>query len=232
MAAFVFNIKNKLNQSLVLFTLFLILTLFSSTALYADLIIGNTAKSTERLGNFTGEFTYHYDTSTKAELNVRLTNTSPADNGGYLTGFVFNNPNNYITGVTLTGSNSNFKLLGAPSFKDSINAAPFGNFDIGAALGGDFLGGGSPKNGIPAGGSANFYFAITGSNLDKLNAGSFLGATNSNGDFSAARFRGFENGGSDKVPASPNPVPIPPTVYLLGAGLFGVGFIRKRVRKS
>lgn len=40
-----------------------------------------------------------------------------------------------------------------------------------------------------------------------------------------------KTGGLQNV-LTPNPVPIPPTAWLMGAGLFGVGFVRKRVRKS
>ena len=113
-----------------------------------------------------------------------------------------------------------------------MNVSPFSVFDIGAALDGDFLSGGSPTKGIPVGGTASFYFALTGSNLDKLNVSSFIGATHHNGEFFVALFRGFENGGSDKVPVSPSPVPIPPTVYLLAAGLLVVTIVRKKVKKK
>ena len=40
------------------------------------------------LGRFTGEVTYTATSDTKATLSVKLTNTSPQANGGYLTGFV------------------------------------------------------------------------------------------------------------------------------------------------
>ena len=49
------------------------------------------------LGSFVGDISYN---PTNAELTVELTNTSPVDNGGYLTAFAFNNPSDSITSIT------------------------------------------------------------------------------------------------------------------------------------
>src|SRR5262245_37099804 len=110
------------------------------------------------LGHFEGTFTYSPTDATHATLTVALTNPSPPANGGFLTGFVFNNPTDDITGVTFTSSKSAFKLLGGTHFDNGINGAPYGVFDIGAALGGDFLGGGKPTDGIGVGKTATFVF--------------------------------------------------------------------------
>ena len=83
-------------------------------------------------GIFEGSITYNCEqASGEGTLIVELTNTSPADNGGYLTGFAFNNPGGCVAGVTF--SDADFELLGAPSFADGVSAVPLGHFDIGAA---------------------------------------------------------------------------------------------------
>jgi hypothetical protein len=171
-------------------------------------LTGNPSASTSNLANFTGSLTYTdsiISPATSATLQISLTNTTSVAQGGFLTGFVFNNPGNSITGVSLSGTNTNFKLLGGTTFNNTINGAPFGTFDIGAALGGKFLGGGSPNGGIPVGGTDTFTFSLTGTGLNTLDATSFQNElSNSPGgggaQFFVARFRGLV-GGSDKVPA-------------------------------
>lgn len=197
---------------------------------YADTFTGDTSRSTGKLGDYIAEFTYSLFSPTAAELDVTLKNISPASNGGYLTGFVFNNPNNFITNVSLAASNTFFSLLGSPSFKDSISASPFGRYDIGAALGGNFLGTGNPTKGIAVGQSASFDFTITGKGLDQLSAGSFVQTKSNEGEFFIARFRGFNNGGSDKVPGGgPTGVPEPNIIYLLLFGIIGLTIFRKKL---
>jgi hypothetical protein len=170
-------------------------------------IYGDTANSTSNLGDFTGTLNYVVTDSGHAQLIVSLTNTSPAANGGFLTAFVFNNPGDLITGVSLTD----------PAFKatlanDAINGSPFGQFDIAASIAGNpkssFTDGGNPSSGIGVGQSDTFTFDLTGSNLDSLTTASFLaelsgGPGDGSGDeWFVARFRGFLNGGSDKVPGT------------------------------
>ncbi|WP_207191890.1 hypothetical protein, partial [Paracraurococcus ruber] len=158
------------------------------------------------LGSFTGTLTYNASSDTQATLNVSLSNTSPTANGGYLTAFVLNNPGG-ITGVALTSAPNNFwSVLGLTN--NGVNAAPYGQFDFGASTGNGFEGGGQPSRGIATGASGSFAFSLTGSGLLSLSDTTFL-TTLSSGpgigqgaeDF-VARFRGFENGGSDKVPNS------------------------------
>ncbi len=199
---------------------------------YADTFTGDTSRSSERLGDFIAEFSYRFFSPTSAELDVNLKNTSPSGNGGFLTGFVFNNPNNFITKVSLSGSNSFFELLGGKSFKDTISASPFGKYDVGAALGGDFLGGGNPTKGIGVGGNANFAFTLTGKNMDQLNTGSFMQAKSDEGEFFVTRFKGFMDGGSDKVPGNAVAVPEPSVIFLLLSGLAGLVIYRKKLRNQ
>jgi hypothetical protein len=184
------------------------------------------------LGTFTGSLEYVDTDATSATLNVSLTNTSPAANGGFITAFVFNNPSDLISDVSLTTATGLTTLLGGPNFNDkAITAVPFPNFDIGASVGGDnstgFEAGGSPTDGIGVGSTGTFSFALTGTNLDTLDTNSFVNATvhdNVYGDiFMLVRFRGFENGGSDKC--TTDVVPLPAALPLFGTGLLGLGLL-------
>jgi hypothetical protein len=197
----------------------------------AALITGNGL-----LGHFEANVTYSAANSTSATLTVELFNTSPAANGGYLTAFIFNNPGNFISDVSLSTTDSDFSLLGGPSFDNSIGGSPFGLFDIGVSTGGGFEGGGPPSNGIGVGNSATFTFSLTGANLDTLTVASFLNELSAPpGDGKGyqafvARFRGFNDGGSDKVPGhAPEP-----TALMLGGlgvlGLLGYGWRRRTDR--
>ena len=106
-----------------------------------------------------------------------------------------------------------------------------------------------PNGGIPAGGSATFTFSLTGSGLDALTTASFLAALSSpegqdlTPAFFVARFRGFPNGGSDKVPGQSSGgggggggiqnVPEPGTMTLAALGIasaLGYGWRRRRAR--
>ncbi|MBX3357933.1 MAG: hypothetical protein KF745_05850 [Phycisphaeraceae bacterium] len=154
--------------------------------------------STEGLGRFTGELKYTPGSETSGLLSVMLTNTSPAANGGFITGFVFDIPSSDLNaGASLSSADFPFTQLTGP------NAAPFGTYDAGAAIGGNFLGGGNPHPGIGVGQTGLFQFQITGSDAGQLTESSFLTAGAPYGFI--VRFRGFENGGSDKVPAVPAP---------------------------
>jgi hypothetical protein len=215
----------------------------------AEPISGSAGLS--NLGSFTGDFTYTPLNSNSATLDIVLNNTSVLANGGYLTAFVFNNPDHSITGGTLSSSNSNFHLLGGSSYSGGISAPPFGKFDLGASITGQFLGGGSPKGGIPAGGSATFTYSLTGHGLDALNTASFFAARSSpesqdlDPAYFVARFRGFKNGGSDKVPGQASgggggtggieSAPEPGTMTLAGIGIasaLGYGWSRRRARRG
>jgi hypothetical protein len=184
------------------------------------------------LGDFTGTFIYKSIDASESTIEIELTNTSPMSNGGYLTAFAFNLPSDYITGVSLESSDDDFGLLGGPDFYDDVKGVPYGYFDIGASVTNQFLGGGAPSPGIPVGVTETFKFTLYGDDLDMLDLDSFLdemsaGASPGKGSqFFLARFRGFDDGGSNKTPG--RVVPVPGALWLLGAGLIGLaGFRRK-----
>ena len=112
-------------------------------------------------------------------------------------------------------TNAAFLDCGSP-----VSAAPFGSFVAGAALGGDWLGGGSPNAGIAIGASATFNFTISGS-AALLGALTAEDVFNDENDRSmVVRFRGGVGGWSDKVLGCAQPAP--GAVALLGvAGMFG-----------
>ncbi len=212
----------------------LIFLLGTATSSMAVPIFGNSSTGgLEGLGSFTGDFIYNTSSATNATLNVTLTNTSPLANGGYLVGFAFNNPGNYITSASLSSTDSDFGLAGGSTYNNNIKAVPFGYFDIGATLGGDNNLGkcnGDPKPGIYAGNTETFIFSLVGTNFGSLDENSFFNEfpTRSN-EWFIARFKGFEDGGSDKVPG--NPVPEPLTILLLGSGLLGLGVFGRKKKK-
>ena len=180
-------------------------------------ISGDTANSTEGLGNFTGFLTYEFVLGDLGMLTVELTNTSEPTNNGWITGFIFNfgttDPNAFATLESGT-----YPFLDAPY----QYGEPFGPiFMAGAALGGNWIDGGFPEDGIAVGDTGSFDFEVIAKDAAALTASSFL-----EGPFEfnfLVRFRGFLDGGSDKVP-----VPAPGALALLGLGALA----QRRRRRS
>src|SRR5262245_11688384 len=209
---------------------------FCTLVLLAGLASAGRAEpitGTGSLGSFDGSFLYTPTGTDSGTLDIVLNNTSPPANGGFLTAFAFNSPTDSIKVLSLTSSNSNFGLLGGPTFQDGISGSPFGNFDIGASTSSDWLGGGNPTTGIGVNGSATFSFALTGTGIGALTTQSFLSTLSSSPEGGGAqafvaRFRGFNPDGSDKVPGHPSDptggiqggnAPEPGSLALAGAAL-------------
>ncbi len=195
---------------------------------------------TGSLGSFTGTFDYAPSDESSGIVNILLNNTSPALNGGFITAFVFNVPAGAgVTSSLLASSDGDFDLLGETDFSDNVNGAPFGQFDTGASTGNSFEGGGNPSVGIAVGGMATFSFTLSGTGLGSLTAADFLstlsvppGAGGGLEDF-VVRFRGFDDGGSDKVSnAGDTPVPEPATALLLSLGFASLLTSRVRARRK
>jgi hypothetical protein len=184
-------------------------------------------------GDYSAKLTYTSTSSNAATLNVLLTNTTAPALGGYLTALAFNNPGDKIDGVSLS-TDPDF----IPVFSNNnVKAQPYGYFDIGAVfpyqnIQSCFQGNGGPTSGIGAGITRNFTFTFTGDDLDEINVLSFVnelshGAGGGGSEFFIARFKGFNDDDSDKVPGTVTPEPV--TISLLGLGLAGlIGLEKKR----
>ena len=164
----------------------------------------------------TTDATHHKET-----LDFLVKNTSSSSVGGYLTGIVLKEVSGatYVSGSYLT-NNSHFSLV------TNASASPFGTFPVGAALGGNWLGGGSPNNGIAANGGTGdfkFTFSYTGTAPTETDWKNIL-----NGNGFVARFKGLTNGGSNKVPdiastgvSTDSVTPEPSTFVIAALGTLG-----------
>jgi hypothetical protein len=193
---------------------------------------------TGALGAFQGNLTVAPVDTDTATLVVTLENTSPAANGGFLTAFVLNNPDDSITSISSfsfssTDATSAFSLIGLTD--NGVAGSPFGSFDFGATTGGGFEGGGDPSTGLDVGETGIFTFTLEGANVDLLTQASFEDELSFNpggggAQFFVARFRGFEDDGSDKVPGV---IPIPAAAWLFGSGVIGLlGIGRRKLPRS
>lgn len=168
--------------------------LFGSTAI-ADTIelSGLVSASTEGKGKFGATIEYTANGGDLGTLTVSLYNASCPTKGGFLTGFLFNFVSSDPTAKATLQPGAAYPFLAA-----SGNGMPFGQFKAGAALGGNFQGGGNPNNGIPPGATGIFIFTIQASDAATLSASHFVEGPNAY-DF-VVRFKGFTGGWSDKVP--------------------------------
>jgi len=192
----------------------LIVTLLVSPAMAGSIssldIFSDEAGSTEGLGSFAGSITYDTD----GLLDIDLTNTSTPANGGFITGLVFNIAADATASFISTTADASFAGV-----SDALGA-PYGTFEFGSALGGNFLGGGKPTGGVAQGETETFSFQITGPGIASLTALDFIADLSTGADQSAlflVRFRGFADGGSDKVPGIPTPTTAALSLAMIGA---------------
>lgn len=222
----------------------------STSPASAGMIFGGpTTPNTEGLGAFTGSIVVTPNGANAATLTITLTNEATTSAGGKITAVVFNNPNDLITGATLNPNppaapGENFRLFPSPNpVAGAVNGAPFGDFDFvlttdpspGAS---SFEGGGSPNRGLFIGETGVFVIDLTGTGVGSLTQEDFENALSSGnaGQGNQAivvRFRGFDNGGSDKVVAQPQGNPIPePASLVLAATAVGLSAARRLRRRS
>lgn len=208
-----------------------------ATAGVSSFSFGSTTSGSHgTLGQYSGSMSWSHVSGNTATLTVSLTNLASTAAGGKLTGFVFGTPS--VAGLTyklttVPANNSAWKI----AVGRGAAAQPFGNYQMGAALGGDWNGGGSPNAGIGVGQTGTWVFTITGgeSTLATLAASNFWHATNEFGF--VARFKGFNDGGSDKTPGQISPpeeltvVPVPAPVLFAGVGLIAGVVVRRRLAK-
>lgn len=157
--------------------------------------------------SFSGMVTY--DPLAAYELTISLTNTTSAAIGGYLTGLAFDLPD----GASIANYTSSHPGM---TLESGASVVPFGTRDYAVALGGDWLGGGSPLGGVEAGTNGSWSFDLTNApgSLTLADLGM------------VGRFRGLADDGSDKVPA----IPEPESWAMMMAGLAMLGFVKRRRR--
>ncbi len=195
-----------------------------SAGAHGEILRFNSLPGLNGLGSYSGEINWTapvMGSGGPGTFVLTLTNTSAPSNGGYITGFAFN----LVDGLTPDFVEDSTNLHGWQQLTNA-SAEPWGTFDTGAALGGNWLGGGSPVGGVPVGETWEFTFMIYGDEafLRELALEEFFHQTA--GYEFAGRFRGFDDDDdSDKVPAN---LPAPGAIAVLALA----GIVARRGRGS
>lgn len=173
-------------------------------------LIGDVANSAGQTGaTFEATASYAVVNAGQGELTLSITNMSSTSVGGFLTGvgFYLGSQDANATVSLTSASDADF------AFDQNFNAPSFGNYDFGAAIGGNFTGGGNPSAGLGMADAATFVFSISASDASLLDIADFVG----DGSGIVTRFRGLDFGDSDTVRGI---VPSPASVSVIGlAGL-------------
>jgi hypothetical protein len=198
--------------------------------------IGESANATPPAA-FSGTMSYD---SALSRLTVFLQNDSPLDNLGSLTGFVFNSDGDAVATYSDPDLGGGFQAL---TDGPGANAGAFGQYEYGAALGGDFMSGGDPDNGFFPLESGNFFFNVTinGSAAgDAVKVEDFLSQNGVNGTINAplaVRFRAFADDGDNIVGVKakevppPSAIPLPAAAWSALSGLALLPIFRKRMTR-
>lgn len=188
----------------------------------ASFVQFSSSTSATGRGSYRGTMEWtHEEGAGSGSLVVSLTNTSALDNGGFLTAFGFNTVDG--VSVTFSGVIGNGAARRWRAFSD-FAVRGYGVIDTGAAIGSRWWKGGKVIYGISVGRTKAFAFDVLGDEglLSELTAHSFI--DDSSGVGVIARFRNFDDAGTDIATAT---LPAPGAVTLLG---LGAGLLRRRAR--
>ena len=162
-------------------------------------------------------------------MMILLSNTSPDGNGGFIVADAFNLPDR-VAATLFSTSNPDFTTF----LEGNVQTAPFGTRTDVISVGGDvntaFTGtGNTPNDGIGVGQSAQFVFSLSSTGVNEADV------FNSE----LIRFNGLTDGGTDKTGVHlddpnepPAAVPEPMTLLLMGPGMAGFMWLRRRRRRS
>jgi hypothetical protein len=144
-------------------------------------------------------------------VTIILTNTSPAANGGYIVADAFNIGTAQVDASSFAANDADFKLN-----LQGASVSPYGARDTLISITDAWLGGGSPTSGLGAGQSLKLTFSLT--DVGNLSEEGLLGST-------LIRFRGFEDGDSDKDTVVRVAMPELGSLPLLVLGLGGLSML-------
>jgi len=162
-------------------------------------------------------------------LMILLSNTSPEVNGGFIVADAFNLPDR-VAATLFSTSNPDFTTF----LEGNVQTAPFGTRTDVISVGGDvntaFTGtGNTPNDGIGVGQSAQFVFSLSSTGVNEADVFNSV----------LIRVNGLTDGGTDKTGVHlddpnepPAAVPEPMTLLLMGPGMAGFMWLRRRRRRS